>query len=248
MKLEATEGVFGPTIQGEGMNIGMPVSFVRFYGCDFRCSWCDTPFALGKDKGGTFIEITGEEIVDQLDAIDCPNVVLSGGNPLIQPRKEFELFVELLRDKGYYVQVETQGSVRPVGTVFYNVDCWSLSPKLPSAGKMESENWKAVNWFLENIVDTSATIQLKFVVSNDEDYNYIKQRLSTDIVVKRFLTPIILQPEGLQLETFDFTNYRSSLNHLCDLVNSDTSFWADYKTIRVLPQLHKVIWGVERKR
>lgn len=31
---------FGPTIQGEGALAGLPTLFVRFGGCDFRCSWC----------------------------------------------------------------------------------------------------------------------------------------------------------------------------------------------------------------
>jgi 7-carboxy-7-deazaguanine synthase len=246
LRLEKTEGVFGPTIQGEGTNIGQAVSFVRFYGCDFRCSWCDTPFSLGTDKGGTFDLVTPEEVIARLDAIGCKNVVISGGNPLIQPRATLDaFFIELVRS-GYWVQVETQGSIFPSPVVLNMTDFWSLSPKLPSAGKMESENWNAVNLFIEHV--PAKALQLKFVISNDEDYNYVKERITKSLIRNHFFVPIILQPEGLQLETFDIDYYRSRLDYLSNLVGADQPFWGDYKTVRVLPQLHKVIWGVERKR
>ena len=38
--------IFGPTIQGEGAEAGLPTHFVRFGGCDYRCSWCDTMYAV----------------------------------------------------------------------------------------------------------------------------------------------------------------------------------------------------------
>jgi 7-carboxy-7-deazaguanine synthase len=38
--------VFGPTIQGEGALAGLPTLFVRFGGCDYRCSWCDSLLAV----------------------------------------------------------------------------------------------------------------------------------------------------------------------------------------------------------
>ena len=249
LRLEKTEGVFGPTIQGEGMNIGMPVSFVRFYGCDFRCSWCDTPFALGKDMGGSFDEVAAEDILARLDYRGVRSVVLSGGNPLIQPKQEFERFLRLLSDANYYIQVETQGSITPTSAAVEMVDFWSLSPKLPSAGKRESENWDAVQWFITHIsLNMPHRLQLKFVISTLADYTYVKNRLTTDLSRARFDVPIILQPEGMQLEKFDIVDYQNRLSELCHLVGSDQFFWYDYQTVRVLPQLHKVIWGVERRR
>src|SRR5262245_60899791 len=38
--------IFGPTVQGEGVDQGVVSHFVRFGGCDFRCDWCDTPYAV----------------------------------------------------------------------------------------------------------------------------------------------------------------------------------------------------------
>ena len=38
--------IYGPVIQGEGAVIGKPTVFVRTGGCDYRCSWCDSPYAV----------------------------------------------------------------------------------------------------------------------------------------------------------------------------------------------------------
>ena len=38
--------IFGPTIQGEGPLMGRPTVFVRTGGCDYRCRWCDTLYAV----------------------------------------------------------------------------------------------------------------------------------------------------------------------------------------------------------
>ena len=44
-KIRVSE-IFGPTIQGEGVLIGLPTVFVRTGGCDYRCSWCDSLHAV----------------------------------------------------------------------------------------------------------------------------------------------------------------------------------------------------------
>ena len=38
--------IFGPTIQGEGSEAGLATHFIRVGGCDYRCSWCDTMYAV----------------------------------------------------------------------------------------------------------------------------------------------------------------------------------------------------------
>ena len=60
--------VFGPTIQGEGAEAGLPCNFVRLGGCDFRCSWCDTMYAVDPAEVRANAErMTAEQIVDRLD-------------------------------------------------------------------------------------------------------------------------------------------------------------------------------------
>jgi len=45
-ELIAVSEIFGPTVQGEGALIGTQTLFVRTGGCDYRCSWCDTGYAV----------------------------------------------------------------------------------------------------------------------------------------------------------------------------------------------------------
>ncbi|MCZ6639200.1 MAG: 7-carboxy-7-deazaguanine synthase QueE, partial [Candidatus Dadabacteria bacterium] len=38
------------SLQGEGLEIGLPTVFVRLFACDLRCTWCDTMYAVeGRD-------------------------------------------------------------------------------------------------------------------------------------------------------------------------------------------------------
>src|SRR5579863_9040838 len=78
--------IFGPTIQGEGAEAGIPTHFVRVGGCDYRCSWCDTMYAVDPESVRDNAEqLTSEEIVDRVVGLDgTPGwVTISGGNPAL---------------------------------------------------------------------------------------------------------------------------------------------------------------------
>src|SRR3954453_18768223 len=78
--------VFGPTIQGEGAEAGLPTHFVRFGGCDYRCSWCDTMYAVDPATvRATARPSSTNQIVDELSTLGgAPEwVTLSGGNPAL---------------------------------------------------------------------------------------------------------------------------------------------------------------------
>jgi 7-carboxy-7-deazaguanine synthase len=90
------------SIQGEGTRAGRPCAFVRFTGCDLRCTWCDTPHAF---QGGE--ERSRQAIVAELDRMGLRHVCLTGGEPLLQPE-----LPDLCRDlvaAGWEVTVETHG-------------------------------------------------------------------------------------------------------------------------------------------
>src|SRR3954466_2726674 len=78
--------IFGPTIQGEGAEAGLPCSFVRLGGCDFRCSWCDTMYAVEPALvRQNAIRMGTSDIVDHIEALDGATrwVIVSGGNPAL---------------------------------------------------------------------------------------------------------------------------------------------------------------------
>jgi 7-carboxy-7-deazaguanine synthase len=91
------------SVQGEGLHVGQASAFVRFSGCNLNCEFCDTNHAA-------YTEMTEEQIVEVVRKVGgrCRWVVLTGGEPFIQPVGRL---IGILRGVGYRVQVETNGTV-----------------------------------------------------------------------------------------------------------------------------------------
>src|SRR5690348_5628516 len=82
---------FGPVLQGEGRMIGTPTLFVRLGYCDFKCSWCDTLYAvLPEQVRENSAQMTASAIRDRARTLDAtvPWVTLSGGNPVMHDLSE----------------------------------------------------------------------------------------------------------------------------------------------------------------
>lgn len=94
------------TIQGEGPFCGTPAVFVRLAGCNLQCPWCDTEYSSSR------MNMTPEEIVEQV-AISLTSgglVVITGGEPF---RQNLTHLLTTLVSAGYYVQIETNGTLPP---------------------------------------------------------------------------------------------------------------------------------------
>lgn len=112
------------SIQGEGSLAGTPSVFVRTSGCNLRCWFCDTPYTSWEPER---TRRDWRAIRDEVLAIDCAHVVITGGEPLLQP--EIVPLTEALRAAGRHITIETAGTVfRPV-----TADLISLSPKLANS-------------------------------------------------------------------------------------------------------------------
>lgn len=103
------------SLQGEGFHTGTPAVFVRFAGCNLKCSFCDTFHE-------TYTILSEEEIAERTAQFPAALVVLTGGEPSLQLTYSL---VELLHRKGKFVAVETNGT-SPLPP---NVDWITLSPK-----------------------------------------------------------------------------------------------------------------------
>lgn len=106
------------SLQGEGRNAGRPCVFVRFAGCNFACPWCDT------DVSRRF-SATGEEIVCEALSFRPRSVVLTGGEPTCVAG--MEALAALLKEAGFWIAVETNGSAAPGW--LERVDYVACSPK-----------------------------------------------------------------------------------------------------------------------
>lgn len=103
------------SIQGEGYFSGTPAVFVRFSGCNLRCSFCDTAHEA-------YQLMSDEEIVNEVNRYPANHVVLTGGEPALQIT---EALVSRLQRNHKFVQVETNGTT-PLPA---NVDWITCSPK-----------------------------------------------------------------------------------------------------------------------
>ena len=133
--------IFGPTIQGEGPLIGRPTVFVRTAGCDYRCSWCDTLYAVLPEYRDEWSAMTASEILTRVNGLvgNQPVLIsLSGGNPALQPLDDL---ISLAHQSGHSLAMETQGSLAQPW--FAKLDWLILSPKPPSSG-METD-WAALD-------------------------------------------------------------------------------------------------------
>lgn len=103
------------SLQGEGFWTGTPAVFVRLSGCNLKCGFCDTSHFR-------FSLMTPREILKKVTAFPSSHVVLTGGEPTLQPLGEL---VALLHQAGKYIHIETNGT-NPVDPA---VDWVTCSPK-----------------------------------------------------------------------------------------------------------------------
>ena len=201
------------SLQGEGLTIGQPTVFIRTSGCPLRCTYCDTTQAFEAGK-----EMSLDEIMRSVESYGTRHVCLTGGEPLAQD--DAYRLIQRLLDGKHIVVVETSGAI-PLDEM--PCDEWlsiSMDIKCPSSGESDK-------MILENIELLGPTDQLKFVISDGEDYEFAKQ-----VIVKHGpMCEVILTPVG-----------GTELKELAEKVLQDGI------DVRVLPQLHKFIWGDENDR
>lgn len=221
------------SVQGEGLLMGVPTTFVRFFACNLRCSWCDTKYSWSVREGGTWESLAPEAIAEQIHVLGAHHVVLTGGEPMLQ--KDLASLAHILKDQGYHLTVETNTTIFRAGTIPL-IDLWSLSPKLPSAGE-NYLNHPVIAQFLATL--RADQQQWKFVIRDDADEQRLRSLLLRYPLFAEQKLPIILQPEG-DAATPD---YPAALERLAERVRDP--FWHTY-AVRVLPQLHVIIWGRKR--
>ncbi|HEU5380361.1 MAG TPA: 7-carboxy-7-deazaguanine synthase QueE, partial [Ktedonobacteraceae bacterium] len=201
------------SIQGEGTLMGVPTTFVRFFACNLRCSWCDTKYSWSVHEGGTWETVPPEEVVRRVVSLGAQHVVLTGGDPTLQ--KNLFLLAALLKEERYHLTVETNATIFPAKAVPF-IDLWSLSPKLSSAGE-NYLRFPIIQSFLEELRPDQQ--QWKFVVRDDADAQLLEELISRFPLFHERQLPIILQPEGDRATP----DYPAALERLAEEVQKP--FW-----------------------
>jgi 7-carboxy-7-deazaguanine synthase len=206
------------TVEGEGLMAGYPTIFVRLFGCQLRCSWCDTPYSYAPAQAEETATI--EELVERISRFASRRICLTGGEPLIHGDSVITLMNRLSQDEKWLdIHVETNGAVDlepflmgvPSQRVRYVMDY-----KLSGSGERE----KMID---RNLTRLRSTDEIKFVIANDTDYEEALQVIRQhEIAAQILFSPVFGAMEPAELAS---RMLRDQLSH-----------------IRLNVQLHKLIW------
>ncbi|HEY9062034.1 MAG TPA: radical SAM protein [Pseudobacteroides sp.] len=199
------------SIQGESVYTGLPTVFVRFSGCNLRCSYCDTEYAY--EDG---VEMEPEEIFLEIQKYFYKRVCITGGEPLLQ--RDLEKLLVLLKDYG--VTIETNGSM--------DISLLELGPKHSYVMDMKSlSSGVSEEMRLSNFEYLSMKDEIKFVVESREDYEWSKSIIREN----HRKGTITISP------VFGKIDYSELIGWILN----------DRLDVRFQIQLHKVIWGVDKR-
>lgn len=246
--------MFGPTIQGEGIMIGVQTYFFRFGLCDYKCKLCDSLHAIDPvlvKKNAEYL--TQSEIAEKFFAMhDNVNaatkwITLSGGNPCIHDLGEL---VRILKEHDFMIAVETQGTFRPYWLDL--CDVVTVSPKGQGIG--EKIEFDKLDKFVEGFTKTNSEYRLsmKIPVFHQQDLELaamLRERYPLIRDDRFFLSlgnPYPPDKEG-----------KSPVSHstlISTLVGAYHRLFEDIKhdpvlcNVRFLPQWHVFVWGNDKGR
>jgi 7-carboxy-7-deazaguanine synthase len=168
------------SVQGEGPNTGSPITFVRFGGCNLRCSgWgegllpdgtsvpgCDTVYAVYPQWRDNWEKITPRELLNDVP-LNPPHVCLTGGEPLIQPNGELEEFAGGLLSLGLRIDLFTNGSIHldPRAYEWAHDQHTTVVMDYKLCGSGETDTFDK-----RNFSELQKKDALKFVCADEEDF------------------------------------------------------------------------------
>jgi 7-carboxy-7-deazaguanine synthase len=169
------------SLQGESKFAGFPTTFVRLYGCNMLCTFCDSMYAVnGKKFKRTSIDV----ILSTVKSMGNKHVCVTGGEPLLQ-ENTFPLLYEFV-ERGHIVTIETNGGIE-LDLDTRRKFMYIMDVKTPSSG-MTGKN------ILKNLKVLTAKDEVKFVIADREDYEYalgvLKQyRVTMPVIFSPCFTP-----------------------------------------------------------
>lgn len=211
------------SVDGEGPTSGELATFIRFQGCNLRCSWCDTVYSWQNENINE--RLTSQDIYNYIKGNKVNNVTLTGGEPLIQENID-ELLKMLDEDPNLNIHIETNGSVDienfkrkyTKGNISYIVDF-----KLPSSKMSEKMIYNNMNLVSEKDV-------YKFVIGSMNDLKKAYEIISEYDLVNK--CHVYLSPVTGSVEMSEIVEFMKDKN---------------MNKVRLQVQLHKIIWDKDAR-
>ena len=231
------------SIQGEGKSMGLPSVFVRTSLCNLHCIWCDTDYTWNWtgtrfqhandakpgytkfDKKSWIAQCAIEDVAAAVAQYPCRNVILTGGEPMLQQPTLVQLMRLLRRtDPNYHFEVETNGTLLPTPEFQEQINQYNVSPKLENSNNSRKLREKpAVYRFFA--ADVRALF--KFVLAEKTDLEEVLQLMTQYSIPAE---KIWLMPEGNTRQKL--LQRRRWLVEVCKQYN-----------FRYTDRLHVQIWG-----
>lgn len=209
------------SIQGEGLYAGTKQVFVRFFGCNLDCNFCDT-------KLRHYDKYSSLDLFNKIikTSSNFHSVSFTGGEPLLQ--KDFlKEILRLFKNQGITTYLETNGTLHDeFSEVKDDVDIVAMDIKLPSSTK-DKKYWREHRNFLAKTKEKNVFV--KIVICKSTKKEDVKKAL--DMISKiNPKMPVILQPNSYELS-------KGLLDKLIDLQKYSNKRLSD---VRIMPQLHKM--------
>ena len=211
------------SIQGEGIDIGRIAAFVRFSGCPLGCRFCDTEYAK---KDGEAVSVL--DLISRLEKFKIPDVVVTGGEPLIQ--EDIVSFLNVLSKQSWVrkIFVETCGFVFKE-EVFFDKVFLNLSPKPPSM--IETDYGK---FLLQYIRFFPEKVNVKFLIVDETDLSYALKIIKSE--------PEFFKIRGLVFQPVEIPGkpYTETVKQVLSLIFKNRVILSQFE-VKVIPQVHKLL-------
>lgn len=206
------------SLSGESRFAGRRATFIRTFGCNCRCNYCDSLWSL---EGDEYNDMSIAEIMDEVSKYDCKHVVYTGGEPLLQ--KGAPELMHTLLDNGYFVEIETNGAVDLDPFVFEFHDeenlIYTMDWKCPGSGMRD----RMVDGNLSLLTSDDV---VKCVVSDRADLDEMA-RISKLTSAQVFISPVFGRIEPREIAEYILENKMND--------------------VRLQLQIHKYVWPVDMR-
>ncbi|WP_261301840.1 7-carboxy-7-deazaguanine synthase QueE [Paenibacillus andongensis] len=153
------------TVEGEGTRAGFPTVFVRLFGCNLRCTWCDTKYSYPPAEAENVMTIA--EIISKVETYRSRHICLTGGEPLLYGEKSLALIDALAElEQVDDLHIETNGAIDLalfVERVASPKVRYIMDFKLPDSGEMGQ-------MIMSNLALLREQDELKFVIGSEHDF------------------------------------------------------------------------------